>query len=61
MLDLTADTKVDENHNKLDKTSEKILPPLEIQFGDVQTKTKIITYWLKIACITIVMIIVLAK
>ena len=33
MLDLTADTKVDENHNKLDKKSKRILSPLGIQFG----------------------------
>ena len=33
MLDLTADTEVDENHNKLDKKSKEILSPLGIRFG----------------------------
>ena len=33
MLDLTADTKVEENHNKLDKRTKEILSPLGIKFG----------------------------
>ena len=32
MLDITADTEVDENHNKLDEKSKKILSPLGIRF-----------------------------
>ena len=40
MLDLTADNKVDENHNKLDKKSKMILSQLGIRFGGCTDKDK---------------------
>ena len=33
MLDLTADTQVDENHDKLDKNTKEIMSPLGIRSG----------------------------
>ena len=40
MLDLTADTDVDENLNKLDKKSRKILLLLGIRFGGYTARDK---------------------
>ena len=40
MLELTADTEVEENHNKLGKKSKKILSPLGIQFGGCTDEDK---------------------
>jgi hypothetical protein len=34
MLDLTADTQVDENHDKLDQNTKEITSPLGIRFGE---------------------------
>ena len=40
MLDLMKDTKVDGNHNKLDKKSKEILSPLGIRFGRCTDKDR---------------------
>ena len=40
MLDLTADTQVDENHEKLDKNTKEIMSPLGIRFGGYTDKDR---------------------
>ena len=52
---------MDEDHNKLEKRAKRYCHRWEYDLADVKTKTEIITYWLKIVCITIVMIVVLAR